>query len=214
MHGFLIGWRPSELVIQKVSDINIEDGYMIITETKKYKQLRQVFPEQTLMTKKQCKSMKNWIDHWRPKVENQYSGDFLYLQPNGRPYTVNYLRKQLPPMVKEVWKPFTLYTMRHWCATARLIQSKVQSKKWDIWEIKDWHGHDKIGTTEDYVRYAKKYYRNAPYDWIKSILKYHQKTVEENGQNSINRKNEEVLNKINRSREVRTWRDSNPRPLA
>jgi len=214
MHGFIIGWRPSELVIQKVSDINLEDGYMIITETKKHNQLRQVFPEQTLMTKKQCKSLKNWIDHWRPKVANQYSGDYLYLQPSGKPYTVNYLRKQLTPMVKEIWKPFSLYTMRHWCATARLIQSKVNSKRWDIWEVKDWHGHDKIGTTESYVRYAKKYYRNAPFDWINSILKYHKKMVEENGQNSINPKNRGVLNTLNGSNEERTRRDSNPRSLA
>ncbi len=214
MHGFLIGWRPSELVIQKVSDINIEEGYMIITETKKHNQLRQIFPEQNLMTKKQCKSLKNWIDNWRPKVENQHSGDYLYLQTNGRPYTVNYLRKKLSPLVKEIWQPYTLYTMRHWCATARLIQSKVNSKRWDIWEVKDWHGHDKIGTTEDYVKFAKKYYRNAPFDWIKSILKYHKKSVEENGQNPINPKNRGVINTLNRSKIKRTRRDSNPRPLA
>ena len=28
-HGFLIGWRPSELVIQKASDVFLEDGYII-----------------------------------------------------------------------------------------------------------------------------------------------------------------------------------------
>ena len=213
-HGFVIGWRPSEMVIQKVSSINIDDGYMIITETKKNSQLRQVFPEMDIMAKKQVKSFKNWIDYWRPKVENQYSKDFLYLQPNGKPYSVAYLRKKLTPMVKEVWSPFSLYTMRHWCATARLIKSKIETKNWDIWEVKDWHGHEKIETTDGYVRYAKKYYRNAPFDWINSILKYQKKLIEENGKNSIDAKNGEVLNKINPRNRLRTRRDSNPRSLA
>ena len=39
--------------------------------------------------------MKNWIYHWRPKVENQYSGDALYLQPSGKPFTVRFLGKKL-----------------------------------------------------------------------------------------------------------------------
>lgn len=208
MHGFLIGWRPSELVIQKVSDINIDEGYMIITETKKHNQLRQIFPEQHILLNHRRKSFKNWIEHWRPKVANQYSKDYLYLQLNGRPFTVNYLRKKLTPLVKEVWKPYSLYTMRHWCATARLIKSKVDTDNWDIWEVKDWMGHDKLDTTENYVKYAKKYYRNAPFDWIKSVLKHH-KIVEENGQKSITGETTFVSSGNNRSDEVRTRRYSN-----
>jgi len=164
-HGFLIGWRPSELVIQKVSDVFLEDGYVIITESKKNQQPRQVFPETDMMTNLRRKSMKNWIDHWRLKVENQYSGDYLYLQANGKPFTKNYLRKFLCKQVKPVWKYYHPYIMRHWCAIARLIKSKVDTKKWDIWDVKEWLGHDKVATTEDYVRYAKQYYRNASYDW-------------------------------------------------
>ena len=34
-------------------------------------------------------------------------------------------------------------------------------------------GHEKIDTTEDYVRFAKQYYRNANFDWNKAILKVH-----------------------------------------
>jgi len=214
MHGFVIGWRPSEIVIQKVGDVNIDDGYMVITETKKHNQLRQIFPEKDLMINPRRKCLKNWIDKWRPKVENQYSKDFLYLQPNGKPYTVDYLRKKLSPLVKDVWRPFSLYTMRHWCATARLIKSKIETKKWDIWEVKDWMGHDKIDTTEDYVKYAKKYHRNASFDWIKSVLKFHDNLEEENGLKSINGQKTYVSSGNNRSDEVRTWRDSNPRSLA
>ena len=104
-------------------------------------------------------------------------------------------------------------TMRHWCATARLIKSKVDTDNWDIWEVKDWMEHDKLDTTENYVKYAKKYYRNAPFDWIKSVLKHHQ-NLEENGQKSLTGETTFVSSGINRSGEVRTRRDSNPRRLA
>ena len=39
-------------------------------------------------------------------------------------------------------------------------------------------GYDKVTTTEGYVMYAKQYYRNASYDWIKAILKFHTKTYD------------------------------------
>jgi len=110
---------------------------MIITETKKHNQLRQIFPEQAILINPGRKSLKNWIDKWRPKVENQYSKDHLYLQPNGRPYTVNYLRKQITPLVKEVRKPYSLlHNETLVCATARLIKSKVETDNWDIWGVK------------------------------------------------------------------------------
>lgn len=34
-------------------------------------------------------------------------------------------------------------------------------------------GHEKIDTTEDYVKFAKNYYRNAPYDWVSAVLKFY-----------------------------------------
>lgn len=34
-------------------------------------------------------------------------------------------------------------------------------------------GHEKIDTTEDYVKFAKNYYHNAPYDWIRAVLKFY-----------------------------------------
>jgi hypothetical protein len=33
------------------------------------------------------KILKNWIDHWRPKYINQYSDDYLFINPdNGKPF--------------------------------------------------------------------------------------------------------------------------------
>ncbi len=213
MHGFLIGWRPSELVIQKTSDVFLDDGYIIITETKKNRQPRQVFPEKEMMTNPRRKSMKNWIEHWRCKVENQQSNDYLYLQPNGRPFTVDYMRKYINQRVKPVWNYYHPYVMRHWCAVARLIKSKVDTKKWDIWDVKEWLGHDKVSTTEEYVRFAKRYYRNANYDWIKAILKFHPKkykkpTMEqENGLKSKTHPKTFASNGNNRKRTVCSHRD-------
>jgi hypothetical protein len=35
----------------------------------------------------------------------------------------------------------------------------------------EWMGHEKIDTTEDYVKFAKNYYSNALYDWVSAVLK-------------------------------------------
>ncbi|MCK4364828.1 MAG: hypothetical protein KAW45_02130 [Thermoplasmatales archaeon] len=39
-------------------------------------------------------------------------------------------------------------------------------------------GHERIDTTEDYVKFAKHYYRNAPYDWIHAVLKFYKTNPE------------------------------------
>jgi integrase len=167
----------------------------LITETKKSNQKRQIFLEKQLMSGDQYKSMKNWIFKWRPKVANQHSGDYLLLQANGRPFTTNYLRKMLTPLVKQVWLGYSLYIMRHWCAIARLIQSFIERDTWDKTDVQEWLGHEKVSTTDNYTNFAKKYYKNAPFDWIKAILKYHYKQVEENGKKSTNRLKGTLLNK-------------------
>lgn len=182
-HSFHIGWRPSELIIQSVNDVHLSEGYLIITETKKYNQPRQIWPDNILMTSRQKKSLKNYIECWRPQVENEHSKDYLYLQKNGKPFkSTAHLRKYLKKYVAEIYPDFHPYIWRHWCAIARLIRSKIETKHWDIWDVKEWMGHDKIDTTEDYVKFAKNYYRNAPYDWIRAVLKFYKTNTEFLGQ--------------------------------
>ena len=168
--GFLVGVRPpSEIVELKVSDVFLEDNgrsYLIVTEPKKYKSQRVVVPEKQIMIDSTCKSLKNYIDIWRPKVENQQSGDALFLRPDGRPFSSEYLRDKLSKHGKKVWPYFRPYDMRHWCTVARLIKNKVESKYYDVYQVKNWLGHDKMGTTEDYIKYAEQYYREHPVDWI------------------------------------------------
>jgi len=173
-HSFHIGWRPSELIIQNVKDVYLEEGYLIITETKKNNQPRQIWPDNNLMNSRQKKSLKNYIECWRTQVANKNSGDYLYLQKSGKPFkSTQHLNRYLKKYIAELYPGFHPYIWRHWCAIARLIRSKVETKRWDIWDVKEWMGHEKIDTTEDYVKFAKNYYRNAPYDWIRAVLKFY-----------------------------------------
>ena len=173
--GFLVGVRPpSEFIELKVSDIYFEDfgrSYIIVTEPKKYKSKRVVVPEKQILTSVNSKSLKNYIDIWRPKVENQYSGDALFLRPDGKPFTSACLRGKLSKHGKKIWPHFRPYDMRHWCAVARLIRTKVESRYFDTYHVRNWLGHDKPGTTEDYIRYAEQYYREYPVDWISYALR-------------------------------------------
>ena len=173
-HGFLLGLRiPSELVALTVDDVIIDDGHgeIIITERKKHNSQRTLIPEKAILTSRVHKSFKNWLDIWRPKVENQYSGDALYLRPDGKPITIQYIGQKLSKHGKKVWKHFSPYDMRHWCAVARLIQTKVKIGNFDVYTVRNWLGHEKIATTQNYIRYAEQYYRQLPEDWISLVLK-------------------------------------------
>lgn len=171
-HSFFIGMRmTSEIVSMKVTDVFLDDGYIIIHEAKKYGQKRQIFLEKEIMTMTNRKSLKNWMEKWRPRVENQYSHDYLYLQPSGKPFTKEYLRQKLSKLGKQVWIHYHPYISRDWCAIARLIKSKVDSGRFDIYEVRDWLGHEELKTTQGYTRYAQQYYKAAPFDWIKTVLK-------------------------------------------
>jgi hypothetical protein len=138
--GFLIGVRtPSEILELKLSDIYFEDfgrSYLIITEPKKYKSKRVIVPEKNIMTNRRYKSLKNYIDIWRPKVENQYSGDALFLRPDGRPFNESYLRRKLSKHGKKIWPYYKPSDMRHWCAVARLISTKIKSRYYDTYHVK------------------------------------------------------------------------------
>lgn len=167
--GFLLGLRPQEYPLVKIEDIYLDQGYMIITEPKKHFQRRQIFPERELLTNDRRKSIKNQIKlHDKINPENPY----LFIQPNtGNRWTTNHLRHWISNYVKTIYPSFSMKVMRHWCAIARLIQTKVETGTFDVWQVKEWLGHDRIKTTQSYIRYAEKYYKIASYDWIRTLLK-------------------------------------------
>lgn len=191
-HNFVIGWRiPSEPSVMKTMDIRIDGknrGFIKITEPKKNNSTRYVTPE-AIMTNRRRKSFKNWLDVWRPKVENQYSKDFLYLKPDGKPFSKESLRmflnRNAAPLIKEIFPEYHNYIARDFVAIGRLIRTKIQYKKFDEFEVKDWLGHTKIQTTMSYIKEAKHYYRLAPYDWINRVLKA--ANGEENARSNIRR---------------------------
>lgn len=192
--GFLTGVRPpSEIVNLKVSDVYFESknrGYIVVTETKKLDNQRTIMPEKAILCSKVHKSLKNWIEHWRPKVANKRSGDALFLQPSGKPFTVRHLGHKLSKNGKKVWKPFTPYDMRHWCAVARLIKSKCETGNYDCFTAKNWLGHERMATTEGYIKHAEKYYRAFSVDWISCALKS-QKNVAGMYKNDFKEKNQQ-----------------------
>ena len=172
LHCFTIGWRnPSETCAMTVDDVKLDEGLMIIKEPKKYDSTRIIVPNKALMKGKTRKSFKNWIDVWRPKVENQHSGNALYLQPDGYPLQIQRFRMFMTRKVRSVFPKYQPYVSRHWCAIAKLINTKLETKRFDIYDVGDWLGHTKIETTMTYVRDAKQYMRKAPFDWFKYIMK-------------------------------------------
>lgn len=100
------------------------------------------------------------------------SGNALYLQPSGKPFTVNHLGHRLSKTGKKVFPNFRPYDARHWCAVARLIQTKIPAGHYDCYTVKSWLGHEKIATTEGYIQHAENYYKRAPFDWISHTLKF------------------------------------------
>lgn len=180
-HNFFIGWRvPSEPCIMTVNDVDIDNkgrGTITITETKKRNSKRTIIPEKSILSAPTYKSFKNWIDHWRPKVENQYSENALYLQPNGKPFTVRYLGKKLNENGKRVWKSYQPYVSRHWCAIALLIRTKLETKRWDTRRVQMFLGHDRQKTTDSYIEFAEEYYRQNPKDWFFHALRLHKRHI-------------------------------------
>lgn len=172
--GFYIGVRPEELTILKVKYIHFDDGYIFIREQKKKYRERQIWIDDSVMHSRQQNSLSNWVNIWRPKRANDKSGEFLFIQKDGSPFPSEHaLRMYLMPFVKPVWNDFCPKIMRDWSAIARLIRTKIETKKWDIRTVKNDLGHRTEKTTEGYVRYAENYYRKDPYDWLRAVLKFH-----------------------------------------
>ncbi|MCX6670739.1 MAG: hypothetical protein NTX92_02310, partial [Euryarchaeota archaeon] len=64
--------------------------------------------------------------------------DYLYLQPSRKPFTSAYLGKQLRETGQQVYEHYTPYISRHWCAVARLIQTKIKTGHYDCYVVKNW----------------------------------------------------------------------------
>jgi len=174
-HSFMIGWRiPSEICEMTLDDVHIDSqgrGSITITETKKHSDERVILPEKYILSSRSHKSLKIWIDKWRPRVENQYSGDALYLWPSGKPVTVRKLGHKLSEHGKKIYPHFRPYDMRHWCAVSRLIETKIETGHFEPYTVKNWLGHTDIKVTENYIHYTEMYYHQYRNSCIHSALR-------------------------------------------
>ena len=92
----MLGFRnPSETCLLKLEDIQIDNNLIVITEAKKQYCRRATTTETQYMTGKNCKSMKNWIDHIRPRYTSKHSDNSVFITITGHPFTKDYLRKYL-----------------------------------------------------------------------------------------------------------------------
>ena len=66
------------------------------------------------------------------------------------------------------------------------LETKVEYRKFDEFEVCDWLGHDDVKTTMVYIKDAKQYYKRVPYSWMKRVLKFHTKKKEDNTLNQDN----------------------------
>lgn len=183
-HNHIIGWRPpSEPAIAKISDVDLDHETLLITSPKLHYTTRTISISE-IANQHDIPSMRNWIDHWRPKVANQYSDDYLYLTPQGRPFTSDTLRRYLyvhaQRRIKTIFPGYYNYTSRHWCAIARLIRTKLQTRHYDEYEVMEYLGHTKTDVTMTYIQRAKFYYEQTGFDWIKRVLTNPQKRVGDN----------------------------------
>ena len=70
----------------------------------------------------------------------------------------------------KVYPTFYPYLMRHWCATARLIEwEKIQHKE-ALSRVSYWLGHDQLDQTKEYINLVNLFDENNG-SWLSRALK-------------------------------------------
>jgi integrase len=146
---------PSEIINLNLENVNIDKngaGYIWIKEDKKGNIERQYFPyDKKVLSSKVYRTPLNYINTWRDTVKNEYSGDALFLQPNGRRITGKWLRTHIVNRGKGILqeKKFKLYTCRHTFATYYYDWTK------DLKEVARRLGHSKTDSIDHYIGICK-----------------------------------------------------------
>ena len=147
------------------------------------------------MKSKYRKSLKNYIDYWRPKVENQYSKNYLYLRPDGKPWEKERLRMYLTNKVKPICPDYHPNISRYWCGTGIFIQQILKTKTWDKTKVERQLGHEgRKNATDKYLKTAEIFLTLYPFDRFKWILKAPNKKCGENPLKSIQKPKTPVSN--------------------
>jgi len=155
----------------KVSQVDFDRGMIKVIEPKR-KLRERWLRTPNLLQRTNIKSLKNWIDHWRPKVANELSGDYLFLYPDGRPFWNEkkfncenlrmYINRIIQPKVYDFYPEYYNYCSRHFCGVARLLRTYNPKKEtFDIYSVSRWLGHQRLNTTIGYVKDAELYAKDA-----------------------------------------------------
>lgn len=173
LYNFIVGPRTeSEDVVLTTDMIDWDNCSITYPQEKLGWELRRVFLPEAFMLGKTRNSLKNYVDHLLPKFQVQHSKDFLFLSPKtGRPFTKDYLRKQLKKTACTIYPKFYPYMARHFCATGYLITKYIEKYPDPIMATKNFMCHNSRKNTERYTSLAEEYYKKYPYNWFKRLLK-------------------------------------------
>ncbi len=141
------GIRVSELLSLKVTDINLDVGYIMMN---RYEENERIVPLYNLAVH----SLREYLTNSRPAILTGSKESTLFLNTNGQPMT----RQGFWKLVKQyavlacIDKDITPKTLRHSFAT-HLLENGA-----DIAMVKDMMGHSSINSTKVYAKLLKNKY--------------------------------------------------------
>jgi len=142
---YATGIKVSELISIKVSDINLQIGFLNLSG--KNERIIPIYPNAV-------KSIANYINNVRPIIVSDDEVDNLFTNMNGQPITRQGFWKLIKQYAKDakIKKEITPHTLRHSFA-AHLLENGAQ-----LGDIKEMIGHADISSTQVYAQIIKNKY--------------------------------------------------------
>ena len=137
---YATGVRASELAGLKISDINLEVGYIRCVGKGSRER---VIP----LGKVAARATKDYLNNCRGRLARQFSGDFLLLSRTGRPMSRIEIWRLIKKYAMRAGMPrnLTVHTLRH-CFATHLLAGGA-----DLRSVQEMLGHVDISTTQIYT---------------------------------------------------------------
>ena len=141
------GIRVSELLALKMSDVNLDVGYLMMN---RHEENERIIPLYNLAVQ----ALRNYINESRPQIVSNQREQNLFLNANGQAMTRQGFWKLVKhyTAVAHIDKDITPKTLRHSFAT-HLLENGA-----DINMVKDMMGHSSINSTRVYTKLLKTKY--------------------------------------------------------
>jgi integrase/recombinase XerD len=146
---YATGIRASELAELKISDLNLDVGYLrCIGKGRK----ERVIP----VGRTAVAAVKEYMGNLRPKLAKSFSGDFLLLSRTGRPMGRIEIWRLIKKYALRAGMPrkLTVHTLRH-CFATHLLAGGA-----DLRSVQEMLGHVDISTTQIYTHVDQEKLRN------------------------------------------------------